>query len=204
VTRRLQPGAATESVELARVTGCPRRTLISPAAPNLSTMKYARSLVVVAAAVVGLTACSSHQVSKKSAPPHVERRTPLPKDRVIVLGRSIGAISLGERRTSASRALGPGKRLSRGVFSYFGGRLLISYWFHDQLTSRVNYIKTTWSGFHTRTGLHVGISRRDLHLPAGSCANGTCGLAAGKGADAPGTGFGIRHGQVAWIAVGYS
>jgi hypothetical protein len=182
-----------------------RRTLVPSVPPDLPTMKYARFLVVVVAAVVGLTACSSsHHVTKKSPPPHVEQRPPFPKDRVIVLGRSLGAISLGERRTSIRSALGPGKRLSRGVFSYFGGRLLISYWFHDQLTPRVNYIKTTWSGFHTRSGLHVGMSGRDLHLPAGSCVNGICGLAAGKGADAPGTAFGIRHGQIAWIAVGYS
>jgi hypothetical protein len=182
-----------------------RRTLISPAPSDHPTMKYARFPVVVAAAVVALTACSSsHHVTKKSPAPHVEQRTPLPKERAIVLGRSIGAISLAERRTSVTRALGPGKRLSRGVFSYFAGRLLISYWFHDQLTPRVNYIKTTWSGFHTSSGVHVGISRRDVDLPAGSCVNGTCALAAGKGADAPGTAFGIRHGQVAWIAVGYS
>ncbi len=167
-------------------------------------MKYARLLVAVAAAAVGLTACGSAHQRTENSPQHVETRSALPKERVIVLGRSIGAISLGEPRTSVRRALGPGKRLSRGVFSYFGGRLLISYWFHDQLTQRVNYIKTTWSGFHTRSGLHIGISRRDLHLPAGSCVNGVCGIAASKGADAPGTGFGIRHGKVSWIAVGYS
>ena len=167
-------------------------------------MKYIRLLVVVLAATVGLAACgSSHHVVEKSSQ-HVEASTSLPKNKGIVLGRSIGAISLGERRTSVRRALGGGKRLSRGAFSYFGGRLLISYWFHDQLTPRVNYIKTTWSGFHTRSGVHVGTSQRDLRLPAGSCAHGTCGIAARKGADAPGTGFGIRQAKVAWIAVGYS
>jgi hypothetical protein len=167
-------------------------------------MKYLPLLVAVAAAT-GFTACSSsHRVTEKSAQPRVERRSALPTNRVIVLGRSIGPIALGEGRTSVRRILGPGKRLSRGVFSYFGGRVLISYWFHDQLTRRVNYIKTTWSGFHTRSGVHVGTRRRDLHLPAGSCLNGSCGIAASKGADAPGTAFGIHRGKVAWIAVGYS
>jgi hypothetical protein len=102
------------------------------------------------------------------------------------------------------RTLGPGRRSRRGVLSYFGGRLLISYWFHDQLTTRVNYIRTTWDGFHTRSGVHVGASRRDDRLPAGSCVDQICGLAAGSGADAPGTGFGIRDDKIAWIAVGYS
>jgi hypothetical protein len=167
-------------------------------------MKFLPLLVAVAA-VTGLTACSSsHRVTEKSPRPRVERSSALPTNRVVVLGRSIGAISLGEGRTSVRRSLGPGKRLSRGVFSYFGGRLLVSYWFHDQLTQRVSYIKTTWSGFHTRSGVHVGTSQRDLHLPTGSCMNGVCGVAVSKGADAPGTAFGIRRGKVAWIAVGYS
>ena len=163
------------------------------------------ALPVVVAAVTVLTACSSSQrATEKSPQARVERSSALPTNRVIVLGRSIGVISLGERRSRIRRTLGPGRRLSSGVFSYFGGRVLISYWFHDQLTQRVNYIKTTWSGFHTRSGVHVGTSRLDIHLPAGSCLNGICGLATSKGADAPGTGFGIRRGKVAWIAVGYS
>jgi hypothetical protein len=167
-------------------------------------MKLLALLVVLAAATV-LTACSSsHRATEKSPQARVERSSTLPTNRVVVLGRSIGAISLGEGRSSIRRTLGPGTRLSRGVFSYFGGRVLISYWFHDQLTYRVNYIKTTWSGFRTHSGVHVGTSQGDLHLPAGSCLNGICGLAASKGADAPGTGFGIRRGKVVWIAVGYS
>ena len=180
-----------------------RGTFILALAPELQRMKYLPLLVAVAAAT-GLTACSSHRVTEKSTQPRVERSSALPTNRVIVLGRSIGAISLGEGRSSIRRTLGAGKRLSRGVFSYFGGRVLISYWFHDQLTQRVNYTKTKWSGFHTRSGVHVGTSRRDLHFPAGSCLNGICGLAASKGADAPGTAFGIRRRKVAWIAVGYS
>ena len=174
-------------------------------APDVPRMKYGRLLVVVLVAAIGLTACSSKaEVTERSSQLHVERSSTLPKNRVIVLGRSIGPVSLGERQTSVGRTLGLGERLRRGVFSYFSGRLLFSYWFHDQLTQRVNYLKTTWSGFHTRSGVHVGTSRRDLRLPAGSCLDGICGLAAGKGADAQGTAFGIRRGKVAWIAVGYS
>src|SRR5438270_3542805 len=125
-------------------------------------MKYALSLVGVVAATAALTACSSsHHATKKPPQSHVAQRSGLPKDRLIVLGRSIGAISLGERGTTVRRTLGPGSRSGRGVVSYFGGRLLISYWFHDELTHRVQYIKTTWDGFHTRSGLHVGTSRRD-------------------------------------------
>jgi hypothetical protein len=168
-------------------------------------MKDALSLVGVVAATVALTACnSSHHAAEKTPQAHVAQRSGLPKDRLIVLGRSIGAISLDERGTTVRRTLGPGSRSRRGVVSYFGGRLVISYWFHDQLTHRVNYIKTTWGGFHTRSGLHVGTSRRDLHLPRGSCFDRICGLAAAKGPDAPGTAFGIRHNTIAWIAVGYS
>jgi hypothetical protein len=181
-----------------------RRGTSSSPTPLFPRVKFLALLIVVAAATV-LTACSSsHRATEKSPQARVERSSALPTKRVIVLGRSIGAISLGEARKSVRQTLGPGKRLSRGVFSYFGDRVLISYWFHDQLRQRVNYIKTTWSGFHTRSGVHVGTSRLDLHLPAGSCLNGICGLAASKGADAPGTGFGIRRGRVVWIAVGYS
>src|SRR6266498_1271255 len=159
-------------------------------------MKAALALAGAVAATTVFTGCSSSH--------HATKKPPLPKERLIVLGRSIGAISLGEERATVRRTLGPGKRSSRGVVSYFGGRLLISYWFHDGLTHRVNYIKTTWDGFHTRSGVHVGTSRRDLHLPRGSCSDRTCGLAAVNGADAPGTSFGIRDSKIAWIAVGYS
>jgi hypothetical protein len=159
-------------------------------------MRCAHPLVGVIAASALLTACSStHRATEK--PPH------LPKDRVIVLNRSIGPISLDERGTIVRRTLGPGKRLGRGEVSYFDGRLTISYWFHDQLTHWVSYIKTTWGGFHTRSGVRVGTSRRNLHLPRGSCFGRTCAIAE-SGADAPGTEFGIRAHKIAWIAIGHS
>jgi hypothetical protein len=86
---------------------------------------------------------------------------------------------------------------------YFGGRLLVDYWFHDVLTNRVEFVKTTGTGFHTRSGVHVGASRSALHLPRGSCSDRVCFVAAAKGPDAPGTGFGISSGKISWIAVGY-
>jgi hypothetical protein len=163
------------------------------------------ALLVAVAAMPALAACaSSDHAAKKPARTDVAPASELPNDRLIILGRSIGPISLGERRATVKREVGPGNRLKRGVFSYFGGRLLISYWFHDQLTEEVSYIRTTWAGFHARSGVRVGASPRDLDLPPGSCSQGTCGLAAGKGADAPGTSFGIRNRKIAWIAVGYS
>jgi hypothetical protein len=127
----------------------------------------------------------------------------LPKNRLIVLGRSIGPISLGERRSAVTRAFGSGNQVRRGVASYFGGRLLVNYWFHDELTRRVSDIETTWEGFHTRTGVRVGSSRQDLHIPRGSCLGDLCAVAASKGPDAPGTGFGIRKHKVARINVSY-
>ncbi len=148
-------------------------------------LRHAALLVGVVAATSALPACGlSDHVAKepadKPARAQVAPTAEPPNDRLIILGRSIGPISLGERLGTVGRTLGPGKRLKRGVFSYFGGRLLISYWFHDQLTDQVSYIKTTWA------------------------SQGTCGLAAGKGADAPGTSFGIRDRKIAWIGVGYS
>jgi hypothetical protein len=62
-------------------------------------MKLLALLVVLAPATV-LTACSSSQrATGKSPQARVERSSALRTNRVIVLGRSIGAISLGEGRT---------------------------------------------------------------------------------------------------------
>jgi hypothetical protein len=158
-------------------------------------VRYAVSLVGAAAAATVLAACGSS---------HNAADTGLPKDRLIVLGRSIGPISLRESRAAVRRALGPGTRASRGVVSYFDGRLRVSYWFHDGLTDRVEYIETTWPGFHTRTGAHVGTSRGALRLPRGSCSDQECDLSSGTGPDHPGTVFALRSGKVARIAVGYS
>ncbi|MFL5941646.1 MAG: hypothetical protein ACJ75L_00070 [Gaiellaceae bacterium] len=157
-------------------------------------MKYAVPLAGAAAAAAALTACGS---SHHSSGPR------LPSARLVVPGRSIGPVRLDEPRTVVRRTLGPGKQSRRGIVEYFDGRLLVDYWFHDGLTNRVEYLKTTWPVFHTRSGVHVGGARSALHLPRGSCSGGVCSVAANKGPDAPGTGFGIRAGKIAWIAVGY-
>jgi hypothetical protein len=151
---------------------------------------FRASVLVGFAFAVAMTACGSS-------------RQALPKNRLIVLGRSIGPISLGERRSAVTRTLGSGKQVRRGVASYFGGRLFVNYWFHDELTERVSDIETTWAGFHTRTGVRVGSSRRDLHIPRGSCLGDLCAVAASKGPDAPGTGFRIRKHKIARINVSY-
>jgi len=157
-------------------------------------MRYGVPLVGAAAAAAVLAACGASHRAAEAGPP---------QDRLIVLGRSIGPISLRDPRAAVTRTLGPGKRSSRGVVSYFGGRLLVSYWFHDGLTNQVQYIETAWEGFHTRSGVQVGTSRQTLHLPRGSCSDRECGLAAGEGPDPPGTFFFLRRGKIARIAVSY-
>jgi hypothetical protein len=150
--------------------------------------------LAAAAVVAVLTACSSSHHSSGSG---------LPRDRLIHPGRSIGPVSLDESRTAVRRALGPGRRSRHGIVTYFGGRLLVDYWFHDGLTNRVEYLKTTWPGFRTRSGVHVGADRSALDLSRGTCSDGVCSVPAASGPDAPGTGFGIHAGKISWIAVGY-
>jgi len=127
-----------------------------------------------------------------------------PVNRLIVLGNSIGGIRLDEPRRSVEKAFGRGTSRRPGLVSYFGGRLVVDYWFHDALTGRVEGLETRWSGFHTRTGVHVGSSQQELHALHVSCSDGECGLAARQGPDAPGTGFTVRHGKVVQINVSYS
>jgi hypothetical protein len=121
-------------------------------------------------------------------------------DRLIVPNHSIGGIRLGEPRRSVEKAFGRGK-LSRGWVSYFGGHLLLDYVEKTRLTKRVQALKTTWSGYRTRSGVQVGSSRQDLRSalhaacggPNDACDLGTPG--------SPGTMFWMRHGKVAWIMV---
>src|SRR5439155_549764 len=113
----------------------------------------------------------SKQESRWSAAP--------PKNRLIRLGHSIAGISLDEPRRTVEKAFGPGKSTSRGVVSYFGGRLVVDYWWHDGLTTRVEALWTTWGGFHSRSGLHVGTSLQDLRALHWPCSEGTYTRAAG-------------------------
>jgi len=128
-----------------------------------------------------------------------------PKNRLIVLGKSIAGISLGEPRKSVEKAFGHGKSRGRGLVSYLGGRLQVDYWFHDRLMNRVEGIETKWGGFHTRSGIHVGTSRQALRALHWTCGvEGQCGRAAGRMPDAPGTVFIMRHGKIAQIDIFYA
>ena len=131
-----------------------------------------------------------------------QQRTP--QNRLIVLGHSIGDIRLGEPRRSVEKAFGPGRSSRRGLVWYFGGRVLVDYWFHDGLTTRVEGLETSWGGFHTRSGLHVGSSRQELRALHVTCGAGECSRPAGRMPDAPGTVFTMRHGKVVQIDVFYS
>ena len=159
-----------------------------------------RNVLVAFALLVAPTACGSGH--RAHAPDRSVSHTH--QNRLIVLGRSVGGIRLGEPRRSVEKALGPGTSTRRGLVWYFGGRLLVDYWFHDRLTTRVEGLETSWGGFHTRSGLHVGSSRQELRALHVACGDGECSRAAGQMPDAPGTVFTLRHGKVVRIDVFYS
>ena len=125
-----------------------------------------------------------------------------PGRRLIVPGRLMGPIWLGEPRTTVERKFGRGHSTQRGLASYFGGHLLVSYWFHDGLNKYVEYLQTRWTCYRTRSGVHVGSSRRELRPLYASCRKGDCWLLAGPMPDAVGTEFTVRHGHVVDITIG--
>jgi hypothetical protein len=125
-----------------------------------------------------------------------------PGRRLIVPGRSIGAFWVGEPRTIVERKFGRGHSTQRGLVSYFGGHLLVNYWFHDGLYKNVEYVQTRWPGYRTRSGAHVGSSRRELRPLYVTCREGDCWLMAGPMPDAVGIDFTMRHGQVVEITIG--
>ena len=96
----------------------------------------------------------------------------LPRIRLIVLGDSIGGIRLDERRRSVEKVVGRGTSERRGLVSYFEGRLVVDYWFHDGLTGRLEGLETRWGGFHTRSGVRVGSSQQELSALHVSCSGG--------------------------------
>ena len=121
---------------------------------------------------------------------------------LIVLGSSIDGIRLDESRANVEKAFGVGRSSRRGFVSYFGGRLLVNYWFHDGLYKQVEYLETRWSGYRTRSGVHVGSSRRELRPLYVTCTKGNCLLLAGPWPDPVGTVFTMRHGKVVEITIG--
>ena len=147
-------------------------------------------MLIAPAAAIGCS--SSHRAAKDSAHPG---------NRLIVLDQSIGGVSLGEPRKSVEKAFGEGTSRRRGLVIYFGGRLQVDYWFHDQLTTRVEGLETRWAAFHTRSGVHIGTSLRALRALHVTCTDGKCSRAASHMPDAPGTVFTMRHGKVAQIDI---
>ena len=158
-------------------------------------------LLFAPAALVG---CSSSHQSSQDVSQGVSPSGSVHPKSLIVLGHSIGEISLGEPRKSVEKAFGHGALRRRGLVWYFRGRLRVDYWFHDRLTTRVEGLETRWGGFHTRSGVHVGTSRQALHALKVTCGDGECSRAAGRRPDAPGTVFTMRHGKVAEIDIFYA
>ena len=156
-------------------------------------MKRVAALALLAIAPAAFSGCGGSGSAQRT-----------PQNQLIVLGDSIGGVRLGEPRRSVEKALGRGRSARRGLVWYFGGRLLVDYWFHDQLTTRVEALETRWSGFHTRSGVHVGSNRQELRALEVTCRDGECSRAAGRMPDAPGTIFTMRHGKVVQIDVFYS
>lgn len=128
-----------------------------------------------------------------------------PGRHLIVPGNSIGGVWLGESRKTVEKALGRGKPSGRGVVSYFGGHLLVGYEFHDRIYRWVSYLMTRWSGYHTRSGVHVGSTRQALRPLYATCdSKSECHLLAGPWPDALATGFTMRGGKVAEMDIGRS
>jgi hypothetical protein len=81
----------------------------------------------------------------------------------------------------------------------------VIYWFHDGLQKYVAGLGTQWVGFRTRSGVHVGSSRRELRRIYATCDSKTeCHLLEGPWPDALATSFVMRNGKVAEIGIGYS
>ena len=125
-----------------------------------------------------------------------------PRRGFIVLGSSIDGIRLDESRADVEKAFGAGRTIRRGVVSYFGGHLVVNYWFHDGLYKWVTYLETRWSGYRTRSGVHVGSSGQELGRLYVTCAQWQCALLAGPAPDPVGTEFTLRHGKVFDITIG--
>ncbi len=126
-----------------------------------------------------------------------------PGSRLIVPGYSIGGIRLGESRQEVEKVFGRGRSTRRGFVSYVGGHVLVSYWWHDAPTRYVAWLQTSWGGFHTRSGIHVGSTRRELRPLYVTCGGKSgCYLLEGPWPDALATTFTLRAGKVVGIGMG--
>lgn len=164
------------------------------------------AILSLGALIVTLCGCgsSSHNAATQGASltTVAPRNAVVPGNRLIVPARSMGDIRVGEPRKLVARALGPGKRIGRYYRSYLHGRLRILYSYHDAYTGLAQALITRWSGYRTRSGVHVGSPRRaldGLHL---TCFNREC--RSGGNPDHAGTLFTLRHGLVSKIYVGAS
>ena len=138
-------------------------------------------LAGVVALAVGLTLGLQPSGAPRSTGGATLAHSLLPKERLIVLDRSIGPVRLHEPRKSVEKALGRGVERPRGdraIAYYFGGRLRVTYGDHGMLRPYVVSIRTGWAGFHTASGLRVGASaegaKRDPRLTCmrdGTCMN---------------------------------
>jgi hypothetical protein len=167
-----------------------------------ASVAWTCGLLFVLATLAGCS--SSHHPAKPLLQGSSSSSAADPTNRLIVLGRSIAGIALGVPRKSVEKALGRGTPKSRGVVSYFGRRLLVDYWFHDRLTTRVQGLETTWPGFHTRSGVRVGTTLRALRVLRVACSDGKCSRGAGRRPDAPGTVFTMRRGKVSQVDIFYA
>jgi hypothetical protein len=148
--------------------------LVKEAKRRMRRRRLLLALALAAAAAVAVALTATLQPSGPGTSRSgggTSAQAALPKDRLIVLDRSIGPVRLGEPRRSVERALGRGTEVAKhnraGAY-YFGRRLLVTYGDHGTLRPYVMSISTSWTGFHTASGLRVGASgnslRPDPHL----------------------------------------
>ena len=123
---------------------------------------------------------------------------------LIVPGKSIGPFRLDESRAAVEKAFGPGRRGPyRGGVSYFGGRVEVSYEFHDGIYNGVTALSTRSPRYHTRSGIHVGSSVQALRKLFVTCeGKSMCYVLAGPWPDALTTNFLLSHGRVTEIGFG--
>lgn len=162
-------------------------------------------IVLSAVPILSLVGCGgASRPATTTSHPDVVVIQLAPPSRLIVLGKSIAGVRLNESRQNVERELGAGSSRRPGVVSYFGGRLIVDYWFHEGLTKRVQGLETSWAGFHTRTGVRIGSPRDALRALGIPCGAATCSQAAGRMPDAPGTVLSLRHGHVVRINIFYA